>query len=164
MTDWEHSRRVASRESRIWIDDPDWPSRTARMVISSLRLTSPELAYRHNGNSGQNNISSEEGFLDILKGAVKVGAPFVGGVLKTGLPMALGPLGGPLGALAGVALNAASKLAESAEAEAGGLDMTTINEGAAERAVLAEAALAALQTMELQPDTQESIFSDMKDF
>ena len=106
--------------------------------------------------------SGEEGFLDIMKGALRIGAPLVGGVLKTGLPMALGPLGGPIGALAGFALNAAGKLAESTDAES--FDPSSAHEGTMERAVLAEAALTAIQTMQLHPDDQESIFSDMKDY
>jgi hypothetical protein len=70
----------------------------------------------------------EEGFFDILKSAVKIGAPILGGALKTGLPF-LGPVGMPIGAIAGLALNAASKLAESTDTEAGGIEDEHVNEG-----------------------------------
>ncbi|KAL8685127.1 MAG: hypothetical protein Q9218_007964, partial [Villophora microphyllina] len=105
---------------------------------------------------------NEEGFFDILKDALKIGAPIIGGALEMGLPLALGPLGAPIGALAGMALNAAGKLAESADAES--FDPSEAQRGAMERAILAEATLTAIQNMDLHPDHQESIFSDMKDY
>ena len=109
------------------------------------------------------HVEDEEGFFEFMKGALRVGAPLVGSVLKTGLPLALGPLGGPIGALAGVALNAAGKLAETTEAESS-FDMATVHDGAVEKAILGEAALTAIQTLKLHPDDEESIFSDMKDY
>ena len=86
-------------------------------------------------------------------------------VLRTvasALPTGLGIVGGPIGALAGFALNAASNLtAESVEAESA-MDGSTIHEGSMERAILAEATLSALQSTQLSPGLEESIFSDMK--
>lgn len=121
------------------------------------------LSSRSNGLRVPSGVESdEEGFLDIMKGALRVGAPLLGGALKTGLPIALGPLGAPIGALAGLALNAAGKLAESTDAES--FDPSEAQEGTMERAILAEAALTAVQKMDLHPDDQESIFSDMKDY
>ena len=127
----------------------------------SRSLAPPTLCSRRS-NLQYGATADEEAFLDILKGAVGVGAPLLGGVLKTGLPIALGPLGGPIGALAGFALNAAGKLAESTDAES--FDAFDAQEGTMERAILAEAAFTAVQTMDLHPDDQESIFSDMKDY
>ena len=90
----------------------------------------------------------EEGlFMDIMKGAASV----------------VGPFGGPLGILASVAINAASTLAESTNAEST-LDSSALHEGTVERAILADAALTAVQTMKLHPEEEEGIFSDMKDF
>ena len=80
-----------------------------------------------------------------------------------GAATVIGSFGGPLGALASVAINAASKLAESTNAEST-LDPSTLHEGIVERAILAEAALTAVQQMTLHPDEEEGIFSDMKDF
>ena len=118
---------------------------------------------RSSHTMGASNYESEEGFFDFMKSAVRVGAPLVGGVLQKGLPLVLGPLGGPIGALAGVALNAAGKLAESTDAESG-FDIQSVQEGTLERAILAEAAFSAVQEMELHPEDEESIFSDMKDY
>ena len=130
--------------------------------LGTPRTLAP-LPSRSKGIRMHNSAESlEEGFMDILKGALRVGAPLLGGALKTGLPIAMGPLGAPIGALAGFALNAAGKLAESAEAES--FDPSEAHEGTMERAILAEAALTAIQTMDLHPDDQESIFSDMKDY
>ncbi|KAL8825654.1 MAG: hypothetical protein Q9191_004279 [Dirinaria sp. TL-2023a] len=106
--------------------------------------------------------SNEESFVDTMKDALRIGAPLLGDVLKTGLPIALGPVGAPIGALAGLALNAAAKLAESTDAES--FDPSEAQEGTMERAILAEAALTAMQKMDLHPDDQESILSDMKDY
>ena len=106
----------------------------------------------------------EEGFFDFMKSVIRVGAPIAKGALSAGLPMALGPLGGPIAALAGTALNAAARLAESGDAEAGDIDAATLHEGIVERAVLAEAALTAITTLNLHPAEEESIFSDMRDY
>ena len=120
------------------------------------------LTYTSNHENTQ-HLDSEEGFFDFIKDALRVGAPFVGNVLKTGLPLALGPLGGPIGALAGVALNAAGKLAETTDAESS-FDMESIHDGSIEKAILGEAALTTIQSMDLHPEDEESIFSDMKDY
>ena len=99
--------------------------------------------------------ADEEGFFDILKKAASVAAPVVGSALS---------FAGPVGALAGFALNAAGKMCESAEAE-GFVDGAppVVHEGSVERAVLAEATLSALQSMQLSHEAEESIFDDIKD-
>ena len=94
--------------------------------------------------------ADEEGFIEVLR------------TVASALPIGLGIVGGPIGALAGFALNAASNLtAETATAESA-MDGLTIHEGSMERAILAEATLTALQSAELPPGLEESIFSDMK--
>ena len=97
--------------------------------------------------------AEEEGFLDVLR------------TVASALPAGLGMIGGgPIGALAGFALNAASKvMAESTGAESAFDEPAALHEGAMERAILAEATLSALQSAELHPDLEESIFSDMKE-
>lgn len=98
------------------------------------------------------NEAEEEGFMQVLR------------TVASALPIGLGVIGGgPIGALAGFALNAASKItAETMDAEST-MDTPAIHEGSMERAILAEATLSALQSTELHPDLEESIFSDMKD-
>ena len=112
---------------------------------------------------GQMSEAEEEGFMEVLRKAASIGAPLLGKALNTALPIALGPIGAPVGALAGFALNAAGKLAaESADAES----VTTgpeLPEGTMERAIMAEAALSTIQHMQLDPELEEGIFSDMKD-
>lgn len=96
--------------------------------------------------------AEEEGFMDVLK------------TVALALPSGLGIIGGgPIGALAGFALNAASRItAETMSAESTMDDGPGIHEGSMERAILAEATLSALQSAELHPDLEESLFSDMK--
>ena len=95
--------------------------------------------------------AEEEGFMDVLR------------TVASALPTGLGIVGGPIGALAGFALNAASNLTAESVAAESVLDESTINEGSMERAILAEATLSALQSAELHPDLEESIFDDIKD-
>ena len=97
--------------------------------------------------------ADEEGFMDVLR------------TVASALPAGLGMIGGgPIGALAGFALNAASKvMAESTGAESAFDEPAALHEGAMERAILAEATLSALQSAELHPGLEESIFSDMKE-
>ncbi|CAD6585747.1 MAG: hypothetical protein ASARMPREDX12_002107 [Alectoria sarmentosa] len=99
----------------------------------------------------QLNEADEEGFMDVLR------------TVASALPVGLGLIGGgPIGALAGFALNAASKITTESMVTEGAMDASDIHEGSMERAILAEATLSALQSAELHPDLEESIFSDMK--
>ena len=98
----------------------------------------------------QRTEAEEEGFMDVLR------------TVASALPTGLGIVGGPIGALAGFALNAASNLTAESVAAESALDESTINEGSMERAILAEATLSALQSAELPPGLEESIFDDIK--
>ena len=99
----------------------------------------------------QRTEAEEEAFIDVLR------------TVASALPTGLGIVGGPIGALAGFALNAASNLTAESVAAESALDESTINEGSIERAILAEATLSALQSAELPPGLEESIFDDIKD-
>ena len=96
--------------------------------------------------------TNEEGFMDVLR------------VVASALPTGLGLIGGgPIGALAGFALNAASKIITERTDEESATDAPLVPEFAMERAILAEATLSALQSAGMHPDLEESIFSDIKD-
>ena len=102
-----------------------------------------------NTNGISQSQADEESFFDILK------------TVASAIPAGLGLIGGgPIGALAGFAASAIA--AESAGAESSS-DGSIIPEGSLERAILAEAALGALQSGDLHPDLEESIFRDMRD-
>lgn len=81
------------------------------------------------------------------------------------LPAELGIIVGcSVGALAGFALNAASKMiVESTGAESAFDEPAALHEGIMERAILAEATLIALQSAGLPSDLRESIFSGTKE-
>ncbi|KAI0538442.1 hypothetical protein GGR58DRAFT_501106 [Xylaria digitata] len=66
------------------------------------------------GTLGGHIAGVDEGFLDFLNKAVSVAAPIASSTLQVRLPMVLGPIGAPVSALAGLALNVAGKLAASA--------------------------------------------------
>lgn len=95
--------------------------------------------------------ADEENFMTVLK------------TVASALPAGLGIVGGPIGALAGFALSAASQLIPETTAAESVTDPSAIQEGSMERAILAEATLSALQSIELSPGLEESIFSDMQD-
>ena len=89
----------------------------------------------------------EEGFFGDVLG-------FVGPVLPV--------IGGPFGALAGAAINAAGHLLGNSTGSESLMDALVLRQGSVERAILAEATLTALQSGALHPDTQESILQDIK--
>ena len=98
------------------------------------------------------NRTDEESFMDVMK------------TVATALPTGLGLIGGgPIGALAGFALNAASQITAETTSTESVMDGQTMHEGSMERAILAEATLSVLQSREMHPQLEESIFSDMKD-
>ncbi|MCJ1355620.1 MAG: hypothetical protein MMC33_005612 [Icmadophila ericetorum] len=142
------------------VSSPIIPRRGATNPPSSTNNT--RTAHLTSGGKSL-SVGDEESFFDFMKDALRVGDLVVGDALKAG---ALGPLSGPIGALAGFALNAAGRLAESADSESSGLEApsTGAQQGSMERAVLAEATLTTVQTMDLHPTDEESIFSDMREY
>lgn len=122
-------------------------SATPKLLQSRQMVQRPKLGFENHLNA-----SSEEGFMDILKTVARA------------VPAGLGLIGGgPIGALAGFALNAASSLAAETTAAESTMDSQSMHEGSMERAILAEAALQALQSAKLHPDLEEGIFDDIKD-
>ena len=140
---------------------PHTPPRSGHQQRSTLRK--PTQGQNLTVKS-QRTEAEEEAFKDILSAVADV------------LPIGLGLIGGgPIGALAGFALHAASRIAAetvNAESEMDGPATritkaetvnTESNEGSMERAILAEATLSALESAKLSPALKESIFSDMRD-
>ena len=153
------SRKVDTRHdhrSQHRLEVPTTPSAPSR---SQLQRRSTITKLIENGHSGRGQVptaksqrteAEEEGFMDVLR------------TVSSALPTGLGIIGGPIGALAGFALNAASTAITQTGAESA-IDGQPMHEGSMERAILAEATLSALQSTELPPGMEESIFSDMKD-
>jgi len=94
-----------------------------------------------------------------LKQGVKISGPLLNGVLSIGLPIVLGPLGGPVGALASVAISAAGKLAKS---HTGAETFGDLTEGVAERAILAEAAFTAMMKIDKRKLAEEGFFNNIR--
>ncbi|KAJ8124263.1 hypothetical protein O1611_g9378 [Lasiodiplodia mahajangana] len=99
------------------------------------------------GTLGGKITGVDEGLLDILNKAVKVVSPIAATALQIGLPLALGPVGAPVSALAGVALNVAGKIAASATGTEADTEKSYTFNGVAERAILGEGAIACLKHM-----------------
>lgn len=85
----------------------------------------------------------EEGFWDSLKDVVEVGAPIASDAMSTILPF-LGPVGGTLAALAGVAISAAGKGAAESSFDDLSSGYASTQPCSAERAILAESVLQAV--------------------
>jgi hypothetical protein len=102
----------------------------------------------------------EEGFFDLVKQAVGFGAPILNNIIGTALPLSLGPLGGPVAALAGIAISTAGKLAETSTGAESAIPGVDPLDGVAERAILAEAALTAMMKMDNRVLAEEGFFDD----
>ncbi|KAL9620303.1 MAG: hypothetical protein Q9160_005202 [Pyrenula sp. 1 TL-2023] len=141
------------------------PSRPQAILHVTSSTQQHSVAFPSKATLSKDHVptADEEGFIDVLKTVASVGAPLLGKALNVALPVALGPIGGPVGALAGFALNAASKLAAESYGPESALDAPNLHEGSMERAILAEAALMTLQSKEFSVQVEESIFTDMKD-
>ncbi|KAK8054389.1 hypothetical protein PG996_013690 [Apiospora saccharicola] len=146
----DHSPRHVRQDSSV-----AWQSRHGNGIAKVERT-------RGGRGSLPPSAMDEEGFFDFLKQGIKVGGPILNNVLGTALPMALGPLGGPISSLASIAISAAGKLAESGGAESGGfLGPAPVPQGLAERAIMAEAAFQAMMKMDHQTLAEEGFFGDM---
>lgn len=91
-----------------------------------------------------------EGFLDILKDIGRVVTPIAQQGLSFASPF-LGPLGGPVSAIGGIALGALSKVCEESALDEDKTPSYKLQDGVAQRAVLAEAALQTVLRMERSP-------------
>ena len=141
---------LAKNPSRGLIGPPLHQRSTS--TITKLAQNSGVAQGRIKSVRGQRTEADEEGFVDVLRTVTRA------------LPIGLGLIGGgPIGALAGFALNAASRVTAETTGTESAMDSPAAHEGSMERAILAEAALSALQSGELHPELEESIFSDMKD-
>ena len=143
--DTSKSRAIGNRQvsrQQVHFQHQRRPSAMTRLIQIS--------ATSHNQASTvkRESLDSEEfSFMDILK------------TVGSALPI----VGGPIGALAGFALNAASQVAAESTTAESAFDVSTLHEGSMERAILAEATLSVLQSTGLPDDLEESIFSDMKE-
>ncbi|KAJ4383086.1 hypothetical protein N0V85_008531 [Neurospora sp. IMI 360204] len=91
-----------------------------------------------------------EGFLDILKAIGRVVTPITQQGLSFASPF-LGPLGGAMSAIGGIALGALSKVCEEFALDEDKTPSYKLQDGIAHRAILSEAALLAVLRMERSP-------------
>ncbi|WDK18418.1 ATP synthase F1 [Colletotrichum graminicola] len=112
---------------------------------------SPLGQIKYSSRTSLQESADEEGFFDIIKSIAKVAGPVVSGVTPF-----LGPIGGSIGAIAGGILSTVGG-AESAlvDGNTSNAVENSINSGATERAVLAEASLQALLELEDSQETAE---------
>ncbi|OJZ80635.1 hypothetical protein ASPFODRAFT_223337 [Aspergillus luchuensis CBS 106.47] len=109
-----------------------YPVQTTKAGVKYVRV---------GGDSMDRKSDAEDGFWDDLKDVLKVGAPIFSGTLQTVSPF-LGPIGGPIAALAGTAISVAAKRsAESGFTDAHPGEFAQAR--TAEEAILSEAALQA---------------------
>ena len=148
----QHASRAQHSEGSLVPQTPTRAQHQRRSTITKLIQDGGVPQARRITAKSQLTEAEEEGFMDVLR------------TVASALPAGLGLIGaGPIGALAGFALNAASNIAAETVAAESAIDGPATHEGSMERAILAEATLSALQSVQLPPDLEESIFSDMKD-
>lgn len=102
-----------------------------------------------------------EGFLDVLKQVVNVGANIGSQVLSVGSPF-MGPVAGPIGAVAGAALSFAGKLTESSMATESALDADHSYKQHVCRAILSEAALKGVLSMGASTRNKYGVLENMQ--
>lgn len=146
-TNPELHRELAKRQdtSKTWLSWFDVPGTDATGPSTDPVKPSGPGEGSFDGPPGTEGLT--EGFLDFLVKGLSVGTDIASGVLQTALPIALGPMAGPVGALAGLALNVAGKIAGSSTGTEADVGKSYSFDGVAERAILGEAALAAVSTM-----------------
>ena len=148
----QHASRAQHSEGPVVPQTPTRSQHQRRPTITKLIQDGGIPQARNITAKSQLTESEEEGFMDVLR------------TVASALPAGLGLIGaGPIGALAGFALNAASNITAETVAAESAIDGPATHEGSMERAILAEATLSALQSIQLPPGLEESIFSDMKD-
>lgn len=148
----QHASRAQHSEGPVGPQTPTRSQHQRRPTITKLIQDGGIPQARSITAKSQLTESEEEGFMDVLR------------TVASALPAGLGLIGaGPIGALAGFALNAASNITAETVAAESAIDGPASHEGSMERAILAEATLSALQSIQLPPGLEESIFSDMKD-
>ena len=104
----------------------------------------------------------EEGFIDVFRKVYEIAKPVARNIIKSGLPLVLGPAAGPFGALASVAISAAAKLAESSMGEESFSTGSITYDGIAERAILGEAALNTVLTMNHEELMESGLFDTIQ--
>ncbi|KAK0610696.1 hypothetical protein B0T17DRAFT_500616, partial [Bombardia bombarda] len=110
----------------------------------------------------ESGLEDSEDFFDILKGIGRVVLPVAQGALSLASPL-LGPFGGPVSAIGGVALGALNKAVSEADFDFASpiAPKVALESGVAERAVIAEAALQTVLRME-QSRTSKGIIDRMQ--
>lgn len=92
---------------------------------------------------------------------IKLSDPILSDILHVHSSIVLGPIGSPLGALAGAILASAGKLATANSSPVHDFRQGLPYDGVVERAILGEAAFAAVMSMKRRKLEEEGIFADM---
>lgn len=100
-------------------------------------------------------------FFEILKAGVKLSDPTLCNILQVHLPIVLGAVGSPVGALAGAILSAAGKLATQSTSLVHAFRQGLPYDGIVERAILGEAAFCAVMSMKTRKLEELGVFSEM---
>lgn len=117
-----------------------------------------------NGTNLNNDITRnvpDLEFFEILKVGIKLSDPILGNILHVHLPIVLGAVGSPVGALAGAILSAAGKLATQSSSLVHTFRQGLPYDGILERAILGEAAFCAVMSMKTRKLEELGVFSDM---
>ena len=115
-------------------------------------------------NSGQATHASspaESEFFETLKLGIRLSDPVLSDILRVHSPIVLGPIGSPLGALAGAILASAGKLATTLSSPIHDFRQGLPYDGVVERAILGEAAFTVVMSMKRRKLEEVGIFAHM---
>lgn len=104
---------------------------------------------------------SDSEFFEILKLGIKLSDPVLSDILHVYSPIVLGPVGSPLGALAGAILASAGKFAATHSAPIHDFRQGLPYDGVLERSILGEAAFIVVMSMKRRKLEELGIFADM---
>ena len=118
-------------------------------------------AATNEGQIAQAASLSDPEFFEILKLGIKLSDPVLSDILHVYSPIVLGPVGSPLGALAGAILASAGKIAATHSAPVHDFRQGLPYDGVLERAILGEAAFTVVMSMKRRKLEEMGIFADM---
>ncbi|MCJ1265004.1 hypothetical protein MMC22_004879 [Lobaria immixta] len=100
-------------------------------------------------------------FFEILRAGIRLSDPVLDNILQVHLPMVLGSVGSPVGALAGAILSTAGKLATQSSSPVNDFRQGLPYDGILERAILGEAAFSAVMSMKRRKLEEIGVFLEM---
>lgn len=129
--------------------------------MAGFDYTTRNLSAQGQGTVAPPNEIPDDEFFEILKKGIRLSDPVLSNILQVHLPMVLGSVGSPVGALAGAILSGAGKLAKQSSLPVNDFRQGLPYDGILERAILGEAAFSAVISMKRRRLEDIGVLSEM---